>query len=597
MAVPDPDQPQGVQSGQPGPAAPRPIPLGPAHPTARPVPPAQTGGNRQPTASGRSGPVLQGETQAAGKPPVDGQPSSGTSPFAQAQPVSLGGPGLQGQSVPQGQVSAAMAARPVLVQGGAPTLAAYDRPEEAEQPDLAAVALKNAPAWLISAVFHMAVMIVLGLIFLPEVTGSRIDLESIWAETFGEQLEFPSPLAGMEKDKLKEPVITEKNLPEDPDPWAAPPDVPPLLPDGMAATSDIPAPQIGWALKGRNKGMKEALLGIYGGNKITQEAVVSALDWLARYQQTDGSWSLKGPYPNGAMNENEQAATAMALLAFQGDGHRHDQEGKYQKNVARGWYWLLKQQDAEGNFFRQGGWNNAFYTNGLCTIALCELYGMSKDEKLREPAERAVNYLLRSQSPQGGWRYQPRSDSDVSVTGWIVMALQSARMAYLNVPEENLRRVQEFLDSVAVDDGRRYPYQKNQPPSRAMTAEALLCRQYLGWTRDDPRLIDGVRYLVEPENLIDYRRNRDVYYWYYATQVCHHMEGKYWERWNEVMRQVVPEQQVKTGREAGSWDPMRPTPDEWPSRGQGGRLYVTCLSAYMLQVYYRHLPLYSLPNF
>ena len=57
------------------------------------------------------------------------------------------------------------------------------------------------------------------------------------------------------------------------------------------------------------------------------------------------------------------------------------------------------------------------------------------------------------------------------------------------------------------------------------------------------------------------------------------------------MRQVVPEHQVARGRETGSWDPNRPTQDQWANHG--GRLYVTCLSIYMLEVYYRHLPLYA----
>jgi hypothetical protein len=54
------------------------------------------------------------------------------------------------------------------------------------------------------------------------------------------------------------------------------------------------------------------------------------------------------------------------------------------------------------------------------------------------------------------------------------------------------------------------------------------------------------------------------------------------------MRQAVPEAQVKKGPESGSWDPDG---DKWGS--YGGRLYVTCLSIYMLEVYYRHLPIYS----
>ena len=80
----------------------------------------------------------------------------------------------------------------------------------------------------------------------------------------------------------------------------------------------------------------------------------------------------------------------------------------------------------------------------------------------------------------------------------------------------------------------------------------------------------------------------DVYYWYYATQVIHHMGGEFWAEWNNVMRRVLPENQVQEGRERGSWD----------SRGdpygyQGGRFYCTCLCIYMLEVYYRHLPIYQ----
>jgi hypothetical protein len=119
-----------------------------------------------------------------------------------------------------------------------------------------------------------------------------------------------------------------------------------------------------------------------------------------------------------------------------------------------------------------------------------------------------------------------------------------------------------------------------------MTAEALLCRQYLGWKRNDRRLLRGVEHLGD--NPVDWS-SPNVYYWYYATQVMHHMGGTPWVEWNKVMRQVIPENQEAKGRERGSWDP---TKDEWGR--SSGRLYMTCLSTYMLEVYYRHLPLYSL---
>jgi hypothetical protein len=65
-----------------------------------------------------------------------------------------------------------------------------------------------------------------------------------------------------------------------------------------------------------------------------------------------------------------------------------------------------------------------------------------------------------------------------------------------------------------------------------------------------------------------------------------------WKEWNEKLRQEVPAHQVRKGPEEGSWDPQG---DVWG--GHGGRLYVTCLSIYMLEVYYRHLPIYSADKF
>jgi hypothetical protein len=487
------------------------------------------------------------------------------------------------------------AARPVLIQSGTSgAVVVRERADEAAEGELTNAALRRAPPWLVSAVFHMLLMIVLALIVFANRQAGLIKLqaEAIYSDELGDQLEFDSPLAGNDPDAVEEPVITPDHLPPVEDPFAAPADVDVVI-DGVTATSDVDASTIGLALNGREEGMKRALLGAYGGTRLTEEAVLLGLEWLARNQQSDGSWSLEGPYKNGSTDENMTAATAMALLAFQGNGHTH-LKGRFKTNVAKAWEWLVDQQDSDGNFFHEGPFNHRFYTQGQCTIALCELYGMTKDTKFREPAERAVQYCLRSQSSEGGWRYTPQSDSDTSVTGWVVMALQSARMAGLEVPEDHFRRIDRFLDKVSVEDGTRYCYQRGKEATRVMTAEALLCRQYLGWAKDDPRLLDGLDYLTSPANLISFEPGqRDVYYWYYATQVAHHMEGDYWKRWNEVMRQVLPEQQVKNGREAGSWDPIRPTPDEWEA--YGGRLYVTCLSIYMLEVYYRHLPLYSNP--
>jgi len=468
-------------------------------------------------------------------------------------------------------------------------------PPEEQEEELTEKATRLAPPWLISLVVHMLLLIILAVLWIVPPSSPEVLLvvKTNVEDEEGEQLVFDTPLGVDDVEEFEEPIITTPDLLEVEDPFAAP-EMLEMRPDGFMATSEVQSAQIGMALQGRQEGSKRTLLGRYGGTGGTEEAVLRGLQWLSRNQirngRDTGSWSLAGPFRDGVRSDfdNPAAATAMALLAFQGAGHTH-KEGKFRRNVALGWRWLLDQQGSDGCFFQDGMMTHRFYTQGQCTIAVCELLAMTQDPKYQKPAERAVEYLLRTQSGEGGWRYHPNNDSDVSVTGWVVMALQSARMAGIEVPGEHFQRVEQFLDGAAHQNGSRYGYRQGYEATLPMTAEALLCRQYLGWARDDPRLVDGVEWLTQPENLIDYQNNRDLYYWYYATQVAHHMEGDYWRRWNAVMREKVPDAQVTHGAESGSWDPdLR---DRFEVHG--GRLYVTCLSLYMLEVYYRHLPLYT----
>lgn len=447
----------------------------------------------------------------------------------------------------------------------------------------------EAPPWLFSAALHMLVVIILGLIFI--VPQRRDDLtlrfdyyDSEAPDLSGEEFDLPLDMADAQLDEAFDP----QPMPEIADPVALSPTAmeTPLLARSVPVTSE----PIRMALSGRERGMQQALLDAYGGTSGTQRAVREALRWLERNQGKHGMWSLRGPYSYGANNENSEAATAMALIAFQGAGYtpQGDKKEPFTEVVSRAWASLLSKQNSDGNFFQSGQGTSQLYTQALCSIALCELYGMTRDDAYREPGQQAIDYLVSVQAPQGGWKYFPGTGSDLSVTGWVVMALQSARMAGLVVPTPTLDRVSKFLDSVSHEYGSLYGYQEESPVKPSMTAEGLLCRQYLGWAQDDGRLITGADYLLDHLPRWD-KGSRDAYYWYYATQVCHHMEGRHWRTWNNVMRDVIPRHQVKEGRERGSWDPAGFVWDH-----EGGRLFITCLNTYMLEVYYRHLPIYQL---
>ena len=475
-------------------------------------------------------------------------------------------------------------------------------PEDATSADPFSKLVASTPPWMISLIVHFSFMILLGLVALEvhnlskdEEQTIEVDLSppkdnEIYAEKLGEQLEDPSVAfssEGLEPSKDDVVALASSDLPEVENPLIGPPVLESTGEEGSLATGTVATPAIGLEFSGREEGVKKALLKAYGGTALTEDAVKEGLRWLMRQQKKNGAWSLQGPYRGGTGVENEEAATAMALLAFQGAGYtpKSSVQDGFSRAVTRGWKTLLSRQEKDGRFFGNLiAEQHQLYTHALCTIGLCELYGMTRDEEYLGPAQKAVDYCVKTQAAEGGWRYQPGIDSDLSVTGWFAMALQSARMAGIEVPSPTYANITKFLDSVQRDEGTRYAYQPLAGATLPLSAEGLLCRQYLGWKHDDPRLRGGVDYLLA--NLPEWDK-RNMYYWYYATQVCHHMEGSDWVKWNSVMRQILPEHQEKSGAERGSWDPAG---DRWGDAG--GRLYVTCLSLYTLEVYYRHLPIY-----
>jgi hypothetical protein len=446
--------------------------------------------------------------------------------------------------------------------------------------------MHEMPSWMVSLVVHVGVILLLALIPLSGHIQSTVSLIVGMGEGGGEELsEFEIETDSMELTESTDPVETVasptmENLVSDE-----------LMPK-LSTVELVGKVSLRNGLKGRTGPMKGSLLKAYGGTAETEDAVNAGLRWLAKNQKPDGSWSLVGPYTEGGITENKPAATAMALLAFMGAGHTH-LDGEHYDRVNRGITYLLSLQNRDGFFADQAAGNQRTYAHAQATIAVCELYGMTGDEKLRDAAQKAVRYCERAQSKTGGWRYQPGEGGDTSVTGWYVMALISARMAGLDVDSEVLERVHQFLDTVQrkgrtnqVDrDGERYAYQSYSTPTPAMTAEGMLCRLYLGWDTKDPRILSGAELLVSNPMSTDEGRI-SYYYWYYATTTLHHMGGPAWTEWNQSMKEVLPRLQVKGGKQGGSW-PV----DEDNHSSAGGRLYATCFALYCLESYYRHLPL------
>ncbi|APW63454.1 hypothetical protein [Paludisphaera borealis] len=332
-----------------------------------------------------------------------------------------------------------------------------------------------------------------------------------------------------------------------------------------------------------------------GGTVHSEKCVEDGLAWIVRHQKSDGSWVLNvnevcQSCPAQFGIESQTGATGLALLPLLGAGYIHTVKSRHQEAIRRGLEWLCEHQQENGDLHVGGTGISYLYSHAIASMALCEAYGLSRDPKLAEPARRAIAFIVASQDPQtGGWRYVPGQAGDTSVFGWHIFALRSGHMAGLTIPRSTLRGCNDYLNLAAADGKKTiYAYLVGRPASPIMTAEALVGRQLLGWPRDHPSLLKGVGRVSAD---LEKSSERNIYYWYYATQLLHNMKDKDWDRWNpRVREELVKSQVVNESCTGGSWDPAQPVPDRWGMTA--GRLFQTSLSVLTLEVYYRYLPLY-----
>lgn len=465
------------------------------------------------------------------------------------------------------------------------------------------------PAWMVSMVIHAMLLVILALCPLT-LGGAEKLTEIVMAETKPVEEEI------VEEFEIEEPpplVITDLEMDSQVMVTAAPIDTTinevfegveldqslDAAPISISLTdfADRTAPKAdlltgvgvtgGTGVGGRMAGSRDGLVAKYGGTKESEAAVAAALKWLASHQNQDGSWcfdhrfggSCRGQCSqHGTLDKDLNGATAMCLLPFLGAGQTH-MEGEYQNTVKMGLWYLMTHQGADGSL-NAGG---SMYSHGLAAIALCEAYAMTQDRKVMMHAQGALNFIAYAQDRVGGgWRYKPHEPGDTSVVGWQLMALKSGHMGYLAVQPATIKGVVKFLDSVQSDSGSFYGY-KDPGRGSATTAVGLLCRMYTGWKHDEGALERGVDYLAKQGP-----SKTNMYFNYYATQVMRHYEGEMWDEWNTEMRDFLVENQAKGGHQNGSWYIAG---DRHGDRA--GRVYHTCMATMILEVYYRHMPIYA----
>ncbi|MDG3005215.1 hypothetical protein [Paludisphaera mucosa] len=420
------------------------------------------------------------------------------------------------------------------------------------------------------------------------------------------------PEAAKAESPAEQPALPPLAL-ATPRPAPARPAAPPLA--DLSATPRAPITEVPRIYRSRLDADRSARAQRAGASPASEQAVERALDWLARHQDADGRWDggtarfedgevVEGDddytvhCPAGqtcfgecAYWEADTGLTALALLTYLGAGYTH-KEGKYAATVSKGLGFLLRQQKPDGDL-RGVSKTVGMYCHAMATLALCEAYALSLDDRLRTGAERAVGFLGRSRARDGlSWRYAPGAPAgDTSILGWVVMALKSARE--IGVPIADQASLEKgaatWLERVADGDAKGLgKYQPWEGVTPTMTAEAWACRQFLGLGGPGPASSEAAAYLLKHESD---KGGTNVYYWYYATLAMYQHGGRPWAQWNDRVRNRLVSLQRTAGHQAGSWDP-----DDSVYGARGGRIYCTTLAALTLEVYYRYLRLYDKPS-
>ncbi len=344
----------------------------------------------------------------------------------------------------------------------------------------------------------------------------------------------------------------------------------------------------------------------FGGTVDTERAVANGLRYLARLQQPDGTWGDRSDF-DAKYGHVYVGKTALCMLAFLGAGHTPVSGTEHSTVVAQALAHLLSLQDEDTGAFGA----SSSYGHGITTYAIAECYGLTKAPELLRPIENALTWILQHQGPRrdkrnrGGFGYfspglQPEDDyARVSVTAWMVMALESARLSGIDLPTEVLPRAREFLEQSFDQQNGWFRY--NQKPSRlqsawptlpASTPAGAFCLMLLGAPTDDAMVHAAVDYTVQrrPE---EYRRYDDddfvlhgqgnVYFWYYGSLCCFLAGGEPWARWNERLRTVLPQAQSADGSFAPIDVYAREAGDTRTERS-----YTTAMCVLSLEVYYRY---------
>ena len=336
-----------------------------------------------------------------------------------------------------------------------------------------------------------------------------------------------------------------------------------------------------------------------------QQALIKALDWLAKKQDKSGSWKAG----------HDQGFTGLALMAFIGGKcvpSDHSANIKLAVDYLKSVYkpsskYAAGSKEAANEGGRLGP--GTMYEHGIATLALIEALVDTNDAGLEPIVQDALDLIIRSQNTErkpgmlsgpikagsrdyGGWRYSPNSpDSDISITGWQALALKAAVNAGFSVPDYIFPTAAGYVRSLQGkgDGSFKYNSPDNSPGGRgdscARAGMGAFILQVCGFPQD-PAIPPALRFMQDNAP----RWNIEVpgdgypfYYWYYGTRAMYVSGGDDWRIWKDWMCRFLVDHQNGDG----SWEGER--------KEQDLHTYRVALGALMLEFCCGQVPIYMSP--
>jgi hypothetical protein len=345
--------------------------------------------------------------------------------------------------------------------------------------------------------------------------------------------------------------------------------------------------------------------------KRVDAAVDRALNWMAAQQQEDGSFP--------SLETGQPAVTSLCMMAFISHGHSPG-NGEFGQRLERATDFVLSCQKESGilaNVYSDGAEISravnghigtcTAYDHAISSLLLAELYGSSEPQRAKR-MEGAIKKALAAtlamqrwpkdkEADKGGWRYiddRDESDSDLSLTGWSLMFLRSARNAGFDVPKQAIDDAVAYIRRCYSKKYGTFEYwvDRMDGRTRGMAGAGILALAHAGYHNSEEAKSTGAWILKQ--SFENYNRSvqnpntkvvdRYHYSLFNCCQGMYQLGGKYWQ---EFFPRIVPVL-LANQQPDGSWPA-----DSYRVDARFGSSYTTALVVITLGAPNQLLPIFQ----